>query len=148
MSLQPYSEDYEKALATLRQSPAIVSKQLLGIVGQTPDGNTIFIPGSYEKGFADALVPQAQRRQYVMNLGVIGQLSDGQWVFPPSYDRGLRQGTDELRFAVLAEGERRLMRQVQELESAQSRMTHELERTRESVSHLEDELRRIKESRQ
>ena len=129
MSISPVNpDDYNNALAKLRQKSPIVHKQFLDLLGQTSEGNTVFLPGSYEKGYRNSLFPTEQRPYYVLNLGIIGQLSDGTWVFPPSYDNGLNRGSNDLRFSVLAEGELRLMHRSQELEAALARMQEEVNR--------------------
>ncbi len=148
MTLQPSGEDYERALARLRETSPIASKQIFGLVGQTPNGNAIFIPGSYEKGYFDSLMPPAQRPRYTTNLGIIGQLSDERWVFPPSYDRGLDQGTSDLKFAILAEAERRLISQMQDLEATQAKLMSELEQTRIKLEQMREELSHLKDKEQ
>ncbi len=143
MTTQPDTEDYERALARLRQTSPITSRQLAGLVGQTQNGNAIFIPGSYERGYSDSLRPISQRPYYVVNFGIIGQLSDGRWVFPPSYDSGLNQGSTDLKFAILAEGQRRLVRQIAEFETTQTRLMNELEQARAKLEQTREELGRL-----
>jgi hypothetical protein len=129
MSISPANpEDYSKALAKLRQTDPIASKQLFDLIGQTSEGNVVFLPGSYEKGYRDSLLPRQQRPFYVVNLGIIGQLSDGTWVFPPSYDSGMNRGSNDLRFAILAEGQMRLVQRNQELERSFALMQEEFDR--------------------
>lgn len=118
----------------LREVSPIASRQLLGLVGQTQDGSTVFLPGSYEKGYADSLLPPGLRPYYTWNLLVIGQLSDGTFVFPPSYESGRNHGRNDLRFAILAEGEKRLARDNQDL--------------RNNLDQLRDEISRLKSERQ
>jgi hypothetical protein len=135
MSLAPtHPEDYRNAIAKLSEVSPIASKQYLGLVGQTQDGNMVFIPGSYEKGYADSLLPPGLRPYYTWNLLVVGQLSDGTFVFPPSYESGLNHGRNDLRFAILAEGEKRLARENQDLWN--------------SLDQLRDEIARLKNERQ
>jgi hypothetical protein len=143
MNVQPNSEDYERALARLRETPPVVSRHVLGLFGQTTNGSAVFIPDSYQRGYRDSLIPPGQRPHYVTNLGVIGQLSNGKWVFPPSYDHGLNQGSNDLKFAILAEGQRRLMQQIRELEGTQARLTNELEQTRNRLTQTKEELDRL-----
>ena len=109
------SSDYDHALQNLRRVNPIASEQFLGLTGTTRDGRFVFVPSSYRMGYQNATLPAAQRPNYTLNLGIIGQLSDGHWVFPPTYDAGLRDGSNDLRFAVLAEGEKRLFDENQGL---------------------------------
>jgi len=140
MNVQPNTDEFERALARVRATSPVASKHILGLVGQTPDGRAVFIPGSYEKGYQDSLLPPTQRPHYLTNLGIIGQLSNGIWVFPPSYNDGLSQGMNDLKFAILAEGQRRLIQQIRELESTQLRLANELEQTRTRLTQTREEL--------
>lgn len=141
-------EDYRNAIARLREASPITNKQWLGLVGETMEGDTIFIPGSYEKGYSDSLLPPTQRPHYTWNLLIIGQLSDGTLVFPPSYDSGRSRGINDLKFAVLAEGERRLARKNQELEASNTQIKATLEQANTKLEQLQDEIGDIKNNRQ
>ena len=44
----------------------------------------------------------------------VGQTSGGDWVFLPSYFQGVDAARNELRFALLAEGQRRLFNETLE----------------------------------
>lgn len=127
-------EDYRNAIVRLREVSPVASKQWLGLVGQTQDGSTIFLPGSYEKGYADSLLPPGLRPYYTWNLLVIGQLSDGTFVFPPSYESGLNHGTNDLKFAILAEGEKRLARDNQDLRLRLDQLMDEIARLKSEKS--------------
>lgn len=149
MSLSPINpEDYNKALARLRESPPLIGKQMLGLVGHTRDGSLVFIPSSYEKGYSDSLLPPAQRPYYTLNLGVIGTLSDGTLVFPPSYDSGRTHGSTDLKFAILAEGEKRLIQQHLEFEANQRQVKDDFEaklsQAFSKVKQLQEEVDSLK----
>src|SRR5580692_8451651 len=137
MSIAPTNpEDYNKALAELLGKSPVVGKQMLGLVGQKSSGGMVFFPGSYEKGYGDSLLPVMQRPYYTLNLGILGQLSDGSIVFPPSYDEGRNQGSNDMKFAILAEGEKRLFRQQQAFEASQAVIKAEFEREREQLHSI------------
>ena len=157
MSLTPINpDDYSRAIVELQGKSPVASKRMLGLVGEKSNGGLVFFPGSLEKGYRDYLLPVAQRPHYTLNLGIIGQLSDGSLVFPPSYDEGRNQGSNDMKFAILAEGERRLLRQQQEqqqrFELSQLSMKSEFERERESmqstIRQLQEEVDRIKSENQ
>jgi hypothetical protein len=142
MSLANYPEDYENALAKIRNTKPVIRKQMLGLIGNGCDGSLIFIPGSYEKGYSDSLRRPGERPSYILNLGLIGKLSDGTWVFPPSYDAGLANGTNDLKFAILAEGEKRLMNQAQEFEAAQRQMRADID---QKICLMQAELTKLRQ---
>ena len=110
--------DLARAVINLQQQPPVSQKYMFGLVGQTTNGRTVPFPSSYEKGYFDALLPPSNRPVYILNLIIIGQLSNGSWVFPPSYDAGVQGGLQALKFAVLAEGERRLFNEMHSLRNS------------------------------
>jgi len=81
------------------------------LVGTTKYGQTVFFPDSYLKGYRNVL--NRNELWIRLDLFVIGQLSDGSWGFLPSYREGMTDGKNELRFAILAEGQRRLFEEVE-----------------------------------
>lgn len=117
--IQPFhtSEDYARALAVLQQNVPVTREYLFGIIGETATGRTVFFPSSFRKGYFDALLPLSSRPYYVFDLLIIGKLSDDTWVFPPSYNDGLQTGINDLKFAILAEGQKRLYRKLEEMEA-------------------------------
>ena len=138
MSLIPIDDDaYRQVITYLRESSPLVQESLLGLVGQTSNGKVIFIPDSYRKGYLDSLLPGGERPLYTFNLGIVGQLSDGTWVFPPSYDSGLADGSNNLRFAVLAEGEKRLFERNRTLQSQQDELRMQLDEAKRKIDELE-----------
>jgi hypothetical protein len=75
-------------------------------VGKTKEGTICYFPESYRKGYQDFL----DGRKLLIELDpiAIGQSSAGDWVFLPSYFQGVDAARNELKFALLAEGQRRL----------------------------------------
>jgi hypothetical protein len=138
LSITPTTpEDYNNAISKLRATLPVANKEWLGLIGRTSNGETIFLPGSYEKGYTDSLLPSSQRPDYAWNLLFIGQLSDGSIVFPPSYDNGRSHGMNDLRFALLAEGEIRLARETHQIKD-------DLARANATLAKLQEELSRLK----
>lgn len=131
-------DDYNNALISLRSNEPIVTEQFYGLVGQTMNGRLVFVPSSYRKGYSDALLPVRDRPYYTLNLIVIGQLSDGSWVFPPSYDNGIREGLTDLKFSILAQGEKRLFNENQKLIHQHDELRKELERAQSQIKELKD----------
>jgi hypothetical protein len=75
-------------------------------VGKTKEGTVCYFPESYRKGYQDFL--DGRKLLIELELFAIGQSSGGDWVFLPSYFQGVDAARNELKFALLAEGQRRL----------------------------------------
>ena len=75
-------------------------------MGKTKEGNVCYFPESYRKGYQDFL--DGRKLLIELELLAIGQSSGGDWVFLPSYFQGIDAARNELKFALLAEGQRRL----------------------------------------
>jgi hypothetical protein len=75
-------------------------------IGRTKYRRIIYFPQSYKIGFRNFLDGNPLRIQ--IDLFTTGQLSNGQWVFLPSYIDGINDAENEFKFALLAEGQRRL----------------------------------------
>ncbi len=75
-------------------------------MGKTKEGTLCYFPESYRKGYQDFL--DGRKLLIELELFAIGQSSGGDWVFLPSYFQGVDAARNELRFALLAEGQRRL----------------------------------------
>lgn len=75
-------------------------------VGKTKEGTICYFPESYRKGYQDFL--EGQKLLIELEPFAIGQSSAGDWVFLPSYFQGVDAARNELKFALLAEGQRRL----------------------------------------
>jgi hypothetical protein len=79
-------------------------------LGKTKEGTICYFPESYRKGYQDFL----DGRKLLMELEVlaVGQTSERVWVFLPSYFQGVDAARNELRVALLAEGQRRLFNET------------------------------------
>ena len=75
-------------------------------MGKTKEGTLCYFPESYRKGYQDFL--DGRKLLIELELFAIGQSSGGDWVFLPSYFQGVNAARNELRFALLGEGQRRL----------------------------------------
>ena len=75
-------------------------------VGKTKEGTICYFPESYRKGYQDFL--EGRKLSIELEPFAIGQSSAGDWVFLPSYFQGVDAARNELKFALLAEGQRRL----------------------------------------
>jgi hypothetical protein len=75
-------------------------------MGKTKEGTVCYFPESYRKGYQDFL--DGRKLLIELELFAIGQSSGGDWVFLPSYFQGVDAARNELKFALLAEGQRRL----------------------------------------
>jgi hypothetical protein len=75
-------------------------------MGKTKEGTLCYFPESYRKGYQDFL--DGRKLLIELELFAIGQSSGGDWVFLPSYFQGVNAARNELKFALLAEGQRRL----------------------------------------
>jgi hypothetical protein len=76
------------------------------LMGKTKEGSVCYFPESYREGYQDFL--DGRKLLIELELLAIGQSSSGEWVFLPSYFQGANAAKNELRFALLAEGQRRL----------------------------------------
>ena len=75
-------------------------------MGKTKEGTLCYFPESYKKGYQDFL--DGRKMLIELELFAIGQSSGGDWVFLPSYFQGVNAARNELKFALLGEGQRRL----------------------------------------
>lgn len=87
------------------------------LFGKTKEGNLCYFPESYRKGYHDFL--DGQKLLIELELFSIGQSTDGNWVFLPSYFQGVDAARNELKFALLAEGQRRLSSEISKTEQAE-----------------------------
>jgi len=137
-SLTPYErQSYLDRIEQVRNQNVISEKGLLELYGYTENGEFILAPNSYSRGYQDSFLPPNQRPYVVVNLlGIFGKLSNGSWIFIPSYNQGLTLGTqrqNDLKFEVLAEGERRLYQEIQ-------LQKKELKEQKDSQSDIEKQL--------
>jgi predicted DNA-binding WGR domain protein len=75
-------------------------------VGKTKEGNLCYFPESYRRGYRDFL--DGKELSIRLELYAIGQSPNGEWVYLPSYSQGVEAAKNELKFALLVEGQRRL----------------------------------------
>ncbi|MPZ08204.1 MAG: hypothetical protein GEU26_17615, partial [Nitrososphaeraceae archaeon] len=73
-------------------------------MGKTKEGSVCYFPESYREGYQDFL--DGRKLLIELELFAVGQSSSGEWVFLPSYFQGADAAKNELRFALLAEGQR------------------------------------------
>ena len=137
--------EYLERVSSIRVHNPVPS-DFLGMAGYSDNGQLVLIPGSFREGYRDALTPPSQRRYLTVNLFIIGWLSDGTMVFPPSYWRGFNYGVrqaNEVKFAVLAEGERRLFEDNQELgwklERTETQLKEEIREMQKQIDALKSE---------
>ena len=69
-----------------------------------------YFPESYRKGYQDFL--DGRKLLLELEMLAVGQTSGGDWVFLPSYFQGVDAAKNELRFALLAESQRRLFNET------------------------------------
>ena len=79
-------------------------------MGKTKEGSVCYFPESYREGYQDFL--DGRKLLIELELLAIGQTSGGDWVFLPSYFQGIDAARNELKFALLAEGQRRLFDEI------------------------------------
>ena len=101
-----YSTDQQNDVkASLKDIDPILPGSTL-FIGRTKYRRIIYFPQSYKIGFRNFLEGNPLRVQ--IDLFTTGQLSNGQCVFLPSYIDGINDAENEFKFALLAEGQRRL----------------------------------------
>lgn len=81
-------------------------------MGKTKEGTVCYFPDSYRKGYQDFL--DGRNLLIELELFAIGQSTNGDWVFLPSYYQGVDTARNELKFALLAEGQRRFFDETSE----------------------------------
>ena len=99
--------DQENIINSLRSMDPVTYHYLFNMfVGKTKDGTLCYFPESYRRGYQDFL--DGQKLLIELELLTVGQSSDGTWVYLPSYFQGVEAARNELKFALLAESQRRL----------------------------------------
>jgi len=111
-------------------------------MGKTKEGTVCYFPESYRKGYQDFL--DGRKLLIELELFAIGQSSGGDWVFLPSYFQGVDAARNELKFALLAEGQRRLFDETskagqEQLKQSQSlgNIVTESERNKDALTTLQ-----------
>lgn len=137
-------QDYLSKIASLRQQDVVTSRGFLDLYGYAENGEFVLAPNSFAKGYQDSFLLPNQRPYITLNLlGLFGKLSNGTWIFIPSYSRGLTYGNERqsnLKFAILAEGERRLFQALEAQKQSQSSLEVQLKEAMERVKELEKQL--------
>ena len=94
--------EIDLAIQQLRNENQIVSKELLGLIGNTANGSLVWFPDSYQRGYHNGLTPVTERPKMLWNvLGMVGYFSDGHFNYLPAYNQGL-QYANEVKTNVIA----------------------------------------------
>jgi len=132
------SPDYTNAVAKLYDIEPIAKGFNFFIGRKKDDGQIIYFPESYRIGYKNYLKGNQVWVQFDFFL-LVGLLSDGSWVFLPSYRDGINDAKNELKFAILAEGQRRIFED-------NKRANYELDKQRnKELEELYEENKNIKE---
>ena len=94
-------------------------------MGKTKEGTVCYFPDSYRKGYQDFL--DGKKLLIELELFAVGQSANGDWVFLPSYYQGVDAARNELKFASLAEGQRRLFDETSETRQEAVKQSKSLE---------------------
>ena len=94
-------------------------------MGKTKEGTVCYFPDSYRKGYQDFL--DGGKLLIELELFAVGQSANGDWVFLPSYYQGVDAARNELKFALLAEGQRRLFDETSETRQEAVKQSKSLE---------------------
>ena len=94
-------------------------------MGKTKEGTVCYFPDSYRKGYQDFL--DGGKLLIELELFAVGQSANGDWVFLPSYYQGVDTARNELKFALLAEGQRRLFDETSETRQEAVKQSKSLE---------------------
>ncbi len=134
------SPDYTNAVAKLYDIDPI-SKGSNFFFGRKKDvGQIIYFPESYRIGYKNFLNGNQVWVQMDFLFLLIGLLSDGNWVFLPSYRDGINDARNELKFAILAEGQRRIFEDNKRANSELDKQHKELEELYEENKNIKEEL--------
>jgi hypothetical protein len=112
------------------------------LIGKTKEGSLCYFPESYRKGYHDFL--DGQKLLIELELFAIGQSSDGIWVFLPSYFQGVDAARNELKFSLLAEGQRRLFSETSKTGQAVLKQSQLLENVLTESTQNRDVLTALK----
>ena len=76
---------------------------------------------------------------------LIGLLSDGNWVFLPSYRDGINDAKNELKFAILAEGQRRILEDNKRANSELDKQRITADEYRKEKDEMQRQLKEIQD---
>ena len=133
------SPDYTNAVANLYDIDPISKGSNFFSGRKKDDGQIIYFPESYRIGYKNFLNGNQVWVQMDFFL-LIGLLSDGNWVFLPSYRDGINDAKNELKFAILAEGQRRIFEENKRANSELDKQHKELEELYEENKNIKEEL--------
>ena len=132
------SPDYTNAVEKLYDIDPISKGSNFFFGRKKDDGQIIYFPESYRIGYKNFLNGNQVWVQMDFLFLLIGLLSDGNWVFLPSYRDGINDAKNELKFAILAEGQRRIIKD-------NKRVNNELDKQHKELEELYEENKNIKE---
>ncbi len=131
--------DYTNAVAKLYDIDPISKGSNFYFGRKKDDGQIIYFPESYRIGYKNFLNGNQVWIKMDFLFLFIGLLSDGNWVFLPSYRDGINDARNELKFAMLAEGQRRIFED-------NKRANNELDKQHKELEELYEENKNIKEA--
>jgi len=134
------SPDYTDAVAKLYDIDPISKGSNFFFGRKKDDGQIIYFPESYRIGYKNFLNGNQVWVQMDFLFLLIGLLSDGNWVFLPSYRDGINDAKNELKFAILAEGQRRTFEDNKRANSELDKQHKELEELYEENKNIKEEL--------
>lgn len=134
------SSDYTNAVAKLYDIDPISKGSNFFFARKKDDGQIIYFPESYRIGYKNFLNGNQVWVQMDFLFLLIGQLSDGNWVFLPSYRDGINDAKNQLKFAILAEGQRRIFEDNKRANSELDKQHKELEELYEENKNIKEEL--------
>ena len=134
------SPDYTNAVAKLYDIDPISKGSNFFFGRKKDDGQIIYFPESYRIGYKNFLNGNQVWVRMDFLFLLIGLLSDGNWVFLPSYRDGINDAKNELKFAILAEGQRRILEDNKRANSELDKRHKELEELYEENKNIKEEL--------
>jgi hypothetical protein len=134
------SPDYTNAVTKLYDIDPISKGSNFFFGRKKDDGQIIYFPESYRIGYNNFLNGNQVWVQMDFLFLLIDLLSDGNWVFLPSYRDGINDAKNELKFAILAEGQRRIFEDNKRANSELDKQHKELEELYEENKNIKEEL--------
>ena len=134
------SPDYTNVVAKLYDIDPISKGSNFFFGRKKDDGQIIYFPESYRIGYKNFLNGNQVWVQMNFPFLLLGLLSDGNWVFLPSYRDGMNDAKNELKFATLAEGQRRTFEDNKRANSELDKQHKELEELYEENKNIKEEL--------
>jgi hypothetical protein len=132
------SSDYTNAVEKLYNIDPIAKGSNFFFGRKKDDGQIIYFPESYRIAYKNFL---NQNQVWVqMDFLLVGLLSDGNWVFLPSYIDGINDAKNELKFAILAEVQRRVFEDNKKSNDEIGKQHKELEELYEENKNIKEEL--------